>query len=78
MDRIKEQEYLNSIRNEMSHLWGSVFIIGGGAIGLFLLEPNIVRYCLGIVGIIVAGLFFNIYFYRRQEMFKIIEKMEDE
>ena len=30
MENIFEVEKLNSIRNEMTHLWGSVFVTAGG------------------------------------------------
>ena len=33
-DVIKER--LNSIRNEMTHIWGTVFVIGGGSIALLM------------------------------------------
>lgn len=36
MDKIFEVEKLNSIRNEMTHLWGSIFVTAGGTIALIL------------------------------------------
>ncbi len=31
----RDVEKLNCIRNEMTHLWGSAFLIGGGAVCLY-------------------------------------------
>lgn len=74
----KKVEKLNSIRNEMTHLWGSVFILGGGSIAFVMNKPSISTYIIGFVGIIIAILFFNAYFVRRVEMFKMLESLEDE
>ena len=36
MDELYNQELLSSIRNEMTHLWGSIFVVGGGSIVLLM------------------------------------------
>lgn len=70
-------EKLNSIRNEMTHLWGSVFILGGGSIALFLDTFSLKNWLLGFIGIILAILLFNTYFLRRVELQKMIKNMEE-
>ena len=71
-------EKLNSIRNEMTHLWGSVFILAGGSIALLLDDFSFKKLLLGLLGMILAILLFNTYFIRRIELQKMIKKMEEE
>ena len=56
----------------MSHLWGSVFIIGGGAITFLCIEPNLIKVIIGSFGIIFLPVLMNAYFIRRNEIMKII------
>ncbi len=78
MDNIFEVEKLNSIRNEMTHLWGSVFVTAGGAIALFLNSPSLVNYVLGVAGIIISIIMANAYFIRRNEVVKILKDLQAE
>lgn len=71
-------EKLNLLRNEMSHLWGSVFIVGGGSFTFVINEPSLIKYIIGFIGIIFALLFLNAYFIRRTEVFKLIQSLEAE
>ena len=71
-------ERLNSIRNEMTHLWGSVFVLGGGSIALFLGEFSVRNFVLGFVGVMLTILMFNTYFLRRIELQKMIKDLEEE
>ncbi len=73
-DAIKER--LNSIRNEMTHIWGTVFVIGGGSLAL-LKEHSILSLIVGIIGLLAAGLFFNTYFLRRNEVFNLLQQLEE-
>ena len=73
-DAIKER--LNSIRNEMTHIWGTVFVIGGGSLAL-LKEHSILCLIVGIIGLLAAGLFFNTYFLRRNEVFNLLQQLEE-
>lgn len=34
------REKANCLRNEMKHLWGAMFITGGGAIGFAVIETT--------------------------------------
>ena len=42
MREIVYTEKLNSIRNEMTHLWTSFFIVGGGSFTLLFNKPTFV------------------------------------
>ena len=78
MENIFEVEKLNSIRNEMTHLWGSVFVTAGGSIALFLNSPSLVNYVLGVAGIIISIIMANAYFIRRNEVVKILKDLRAE
>ena len=78
MENIFEVEKLNSIRNEMTHLWGSVFVTAGGSIALFLNSPCLVNYVLGVAGIIIFIIMANAYFIRRNEVVKILKDLQAE
>ena len=53
MSDLYNQELLNSIRNEMTHLWGAIFATSGGVIALILGELNILKVFFVIFGIII-------------------------
>ena len=79
MNKTVKIEKLNSIRNEMTHIWGSAFILGGGSMSLlFNGEYNLVKYFFGILGFILTLLVFNAYFTRRIEMQKMLKHLEDD
>lgn len=78
MKCVVKVERLNSIRNEMTHLWGSVFILGGGSVAFIVLNPSPVKYFLGIIGIAVAMMLLNAYFIRRVELLNILKALEEE
>ncbi len=69
-------EQLNCIRNEMTHLWGSVFLLGGGSISLMLQYPSFKGYLLAAAGIITALILTYAYFIRREETIKIVNKLK--
>lgn len=62
MNKISKIEKLNSLRNEMTHIWGSAFILGGGSMALLLNEYNPIKYFFGITGFIFTIIIFNAYF----------------
>lgn len=72
----REIEKLNSIRNEMTHLWGSIFIVGGGAIVFLMSGTHSYDYYMGALGLLVALLFAYAYFVRRNKVVRIIKDME--
>lgn len=76
MDNIFEFEKLNSIRNEMTHLWGSACATTGGAIVLALSsEATISYYIMATFGLFAGIIMINAYFVRRTEVVKILKKM---
>lgn len=75
MNNLSIQEKLNSIRNEMTHLWGSIFIVGGGSMALLLNNSGIKDYIIGMLGIFLTIIFINAYFVRRYEVVKIINNL---
>ncbi len=77
MKEIIYTEKLNSIRNEMTHLWTSFFVVGGGAVALFINNKSWICYCLGTLGLLFAILFFNAYFQRRVELLKLLKDLEE-
>lgn len=64
-----EKEYLveklNSIRNEMSHLWGAIFVIGGGTFTFAVTEMTTLKTIFIALGIPLAILFINAYFFKK-------------
>lgn len=72
----QKSEKLTCIRNEMTHLWGSVFILGGGSISLMLQYPSFKRYLLAAAGIITALILTYAYFIRREETIKIVNEFK--
>lgn len=76
MNEIYINERLNCIRNEMSHLWGTVFVLGGGSIMLIFNFVNTASIFLAICGLILSLLCLNAYFLRRTEVFIILKELE--
>ncbi len=70
-------EKLNCIRNEMTHLWGSVFIIGGGSFSLILNGSTFKEFLAGAIGTIIAMIFAYAYFIRREETLRIVNNTGD-
>lgn len=71
----KQIEKLNCIRNEMTHLWGSVFILGGGSISLVLNSDSFKEYFVSIIGAFTAIIFIRAYFMKRDETLRIIKTL---
>ena len=71
MEEIFEVEKLNCIRNEMTHLWGSIFVTSGGVIALVLSEFNILKLFFIIFGTLLSLVMINAYFIRRTEVMNI-------
>lgn len=71
------KEKASCLRNEMNHLWGAIFIMGGGAIGFSIVEEKtILIYLYIIAGFFWAIVLFNAYFTKRVELTKILEKIK--
>ncbi len=74
----KQIEKLNCIRNEMTHLWGSVFIIGGSSISFMIASNSFKARFIGIIGIVAALMLVYAYFIRREETIKIVDNLKEE
>ena len=69
-------ETLNSLRNEMSHLWGAVFVTGGGAITLLTTGYKSEKVIFIVFGLIFALIFMNAYMVRRNEVVDILNRIK--
>jgi hypothetical protein len=69
-------ETLNSLRNEMSHIWGAVFVTGGGAITLFTTGYKGEKVIFIVLGLFFAIIFMNAYMIRRKEVVAILKKIK--
>ena len=78
MNKQQITENINSIRNEMTHIWGAFFIICGGSISLILFEPSILKYLIGLIGLVLSYIFITTYMKRRMELQCLINSLEDE
>ena len=78
MREIVYTEKLNSIRNEMTHLWTSFFIVGGGSVTLILNKPNFAIAVCAVIGVFISIVFFNAYIIRRTELLKLLKNLEEE
>ena len=78
MKEVTITEKLNSSRNEMTHLLGSIFVTFGSSIAILFNNPNIIMCIFGVVGIILALSFLNAYFVRRMEVLKLIKNLENQ
>lgn len=77
-DKQRISEKLNCIRNEMTHLWGSVFLILGGSISIIFHNRNSEGYSIGAIGIVIALVLAYAYFIRREETLRIINKIDED
>ncbi|MFA7659117.1 MAG: hypothetical protein WCY19_06770 [Candidatus Gastranaerophilaceae bacterium] len=71
-------EKIGAIKNEMSHIWGGIFVMGGGAITLMFTEPNTLKVFIIVLGFSMALIFINAYFIRKQELLEILNKLKRE
>lgn len=76
MENIFETEKLNCIRNEMTHLWGSIFATSGGVIALLLGELNFLKLVFIVFGTILTLVMINAYFIRRAEIMNILKELK--
>lgn len=60
----------------MTHLWGSVFLIGGGSISITLQCPGLKGQIFGAAGIFLALILAYAYFIRREETIRIVNEIE--
>lgn len=70
-------EKIGAIKNELSHIWGGIFILGGGSITLMISAVNALRLFFIVAGIFLTMLFINAYAIRRQELMNYLKKLEE-
>lgn len=70
-------EKIGAIKNEMSHIWGGAFVIGGGTITFIFTESNNYKWIFILIGIYFTILFINAYFIRRQELMNYLKELEE-
>lgn len=63
------KEQIEILKNEMTHLWGAMFVIGGGSLTLFLNYQNPLTN-------ILCSLVFFLTFAKRTEIIYILREME--
>lgn len=76
MENSFETEKLNCIRNEMTHLWGSIFATSGGVIALVLSEFSILKLFFIVFGTLLTLIMINAYFIRRTEVMSILKELK--
>ena len=76
MEEIFEAEKLNCIRNEMTHLWGSIFATSGGVVALVLSDFSMLKLFFIIFGTLLSLIMINAYFIRRTEIMNILKNMK--
>lgn len=75
IDSLKEQ--LGCIKNEMTHLWGTVFLLAGGSFTIIFNHRTLESFICGGFGILAAMIFGRAYIIRRVETLKIVKKIKD-
>jgi predicted membrane channel-forming protein YqfA (hemolysin III family) len=65
------KETIANLRNEMTHIWGAVFIIGGGTLSLFWTEDSVGKWVTIAMGIFFTLIFLNAYLIRVADVEKI-------
>lgn len=79
MDDDYSTEKFNSIRNEMSHIWGGIFVTGGGAITIVLtMALNPLQITFSVLGFWLAITLLNAYITRRLELLTILNELQKE
>jgi len=71
-------EKIGIIKNEMSHIWGGIFITGGGAITIATTGYSHMKIVLIVLGLLMAMIFINAYLIREIELFKILKQLNKE
>jgi len=71
-------EKLSSIRSEMSHFWGGIFITGGGASTIISTSLNDTKVVIATLGVIMMLVFINAYIIRRTELLDILQELKKE
>lgn len=71
-------EKIGAIKNEMSHIWGAAFVIGGGTITIITTGLNTLKWTFVILGALLTILFLNAYAIRRQELMSYLKELREE
>ncbi|GBF23119.1 hypothetical protein tpqmel_0531 [Candidatus Gastranaerophilus sp. (ex Termes propinquus)] len=68
-------EALKNLRNEMTHVWGSAFVLGGGGVTLVILRSSTIEAVLGWLAFLGFIIFMNAYFSKYIKVDKITEEL---
>lgn len=72
-------EKLSALRNEMSHLWGGIFVLGGGVSTIVLTaNKGILQIFFCVVGILLVLVFANAYLAKRIAIESILNKLKED
>jgi len=78
MDRDYLMEKSSALRNEMSHIWGGAFVIGGGISTIVLtLNWNLVKILFCLIGFLFIIIFLNAYMIKRMDLVNTINKLKE-
>ena len=73
MERDYLKEKANCLRNEMNHLWGAVFVTGGGSVGFSLISGKTLLSSMYLyLGILFSLIFLNAYIVRRTQLIQLV------
>lgn len=79
MDKNYLMEKLSALRNEMSHLWGGIFVVGGGSSTLVLIaNKSLAQIIFCIIGFLLMLIFFNAYLIKRVAIEDILNKLKED
>lgn len=79
MDKDYLMEKLSALRNEMSHLWGGIFVTGGGASTIILAaSKSLTQIIFCIIGFSLMLIFLNAYLSKRIAIEDILNKLKED
>lgn len=78
MDNDYLVEKIGAIKNEMSHIWGGVFVTGGGSITLATTGLNPLKWTFIILGVLLTILFINAYITKRIELMSSLKELKED
>lgn len=71
-------EKIGAVKNEMSHIWGGVFVTGGGSITLATTGLNALKWTFIILGVLLTILFINAYITKRIELMSFLKELKED
>lgn len=71
-------EKIGAIKNEMSHIWGAIFVTGGGTATFIFTDLTPLKIAFIVLGIYLTVLFINAYIIRKNELMDYLEKLGED